>query len=352
MNRNMKYRQYKGLDVAVASAAGTDGPDPWPVIFAQFEANIRGLGGQGEQAACVEVAAPARAPVRRGPMTMLIADAGLCHRSLSAGIASMGGCCITAHHLLEAIISLQNDCQPIDVILAPAYDPRFHAMEFFRFVKDEFPLVRLVAYASDASERADALSTGLLDVVLTYPMSLQELVEALLPVPVATPGARGVLISIDKIDNEKPMQASLFGYGMASQMPLRILVADDSQINQRLILSVLGHMGYCADLAQNGREALTALRNNGYDVVLMDIDMPEMDGVEATLVIRTEFPRCEQPQIVAVTANVGVNDRVRCIDSGMNDHVRKPISASSLGFALEGCYVRLNQLKSNQTLLE
>ena len=138
------------------------------------------------------------------------------------------------------------------------------------------------------------------------------------------------------------MRTLQFNNEIASQMPMRILVAEDSQINQRLILMMLQHMGYCVDLAQNGKEALTALRENGYDVVLMDVDMPEMNGVEATTVVRAEFSGREQPQIVAVTANARVGDRERCISAGMNDYVSKPISADSLACALEGCYVRLN----------
>ena len=140
------------------------------------------------------------------------------------------------------------------------------------------------------------------------------------------------------------MRTSQFNSAMASQMPMRILVAEDNHTNQRLIVLMLRHMGYCVDLAKNGKEALMAVRKNGYDVVLMDIDMPEMDGMEATSLVRVEM--CEQPQIVAVTANVSVGYRERCLSAGMNDYVSKPISAKSLVFALQGCYARLNSCEA------
>ncbi len=139
------------------------------------------------------------------------------------------------------------------------------------------------------------------------------------------------------------MRTSQFNSATASQMPMRILVAEDNRVNQRLILLMLQHLGYRADLAKNGREAVTAVRDNDYDVVLMDIDMPEMDGMEATSRVRVELSPCEQPQIVAVTANVCVGHRERCIRAGMNDYVSKPISAKSLLCVLEGCFARLDR---------
>ena len=114
-------------------------------------------------------------------MALIIADTDLCHWSFSSGIVSMGGCCITVHHPLEAIIGLQDGSLAIGVVLAPAHDPRFNALELFAFMRAEFPLVRRVAYAKHASEHADALDAGLLDVVLTYPTPLHELAEALQP---------------------------------------------------------------------------------------------------------------------------------------------------------------------------
>jgi len=116
--------------------------------------------------------------------------------------------------------------------------------------------------------------------------------------------------------------------------PLRILLAEDNAVNQKVALSYLARMGYRADVAATGREALEAARTGDYDVVLMDIQMPEMDGLEATRRIRALFPGDPRPFIVALTANAMTGDAERCAAAGMNDYLSKPIRAEDLVAAL------------------
>jgi PAS domain S-box-containing protein len=106
---------------------------------------------------------------------------------------------------------------------------------------------------------------------------------------------------------------------------MRILVAEDNIINQKLILRILKILGQEGDIANNGLEALNAVRNKKYDVVLMDIQMPEMDGFEVTQHIRSEIPQANQPVIIALTAHTLQGDREKCIEAGMNDYMSKPI---------------------------
>jgi CheY-like chemotaxis protein len=122
---------------------------------------------------------------------------------------------------------------------------------------------------------------------------------------------------------------------LAARLPLRVLVAEDNPTNQRLVVQLLDRLGYRADVAANGIEALDAVQRRRYDVVLMDMMMPEMDGLAATRSIRATRPADEQPHIIAVTANVAPDARQQCLQAGMDDYLSKPVSVADLRAALE-----------------
>jgi CheY-like chemotaxis protein len=116
----------------------------------------------------------------------------------------------------------------------------------------------------------------------------------------------------------------------AAGPPLAILVVEDNATNQRVVLLILERLGHHADVAMNGREALAALARCRYDLVLMDVEMPEMDGVEATRRIRAETPRETQPRIVGLTANAAREDLATYLAAGMDDCLEKPIDTARL----------------------
>ncbi len=116
--------------------------------------------------------------------------------------------------------------------------------------------------------------------------------------------------------------------------PLRILLAEDHPTNQKLALLSLQRLGYLADLAADGEEVLAALRRRPYDVVLMDVQMPQMDGLEATRRIQQLVPSEERPYIIALTANASTQDREACLAAGMDDYLRKPFLMEELIVAL------------------
>jgi signal transduction histidine kinase/CheY-like chemotaxis protein len=122
----------------------------------------------------------------------------------------------------------------------------------------------------------------------------------------------------------------------AQAHPLFILIAEDNVINQKLIMRVLHKLGYDPVLATNGREVISLLGLHEVDVILMDIQMPEIDGLEATRIIRT-LPR-KQPYIIAMTANAMPEDKEKCLKTGMDDYVSKPISIENLMTALHQAY--------------
>jgi PAS domain S-box-containing protein len=135
----------------------------------------------------------------------------------------------------------------------------------------------------------------------------------------------------------KPSQVMHFKYDdeMAVRHPLRILLAEDNLVNQKVALRMLERMGYRADVAANGLEVIEALERQRYDVVLMDVQMPEMDGLEATRHIRRDRPSHDQPYIIALTAHALSGDRERLIEQGMDAYISKPVRAEQLVKALE-----------------
>ena len=123
----------------------------------------------------------------------------------------------------------------------------------------------------------------------------------------------------------------------ARRRKVRILLAEDNVTNQQVALGILAKLGFNADIAANGREAIQALETIPYDIVLMDVQMPEMDGLEATRAIRSGKTGVPNPRIpiIAMTAHAMKGDRERCLEAGMDDYISKPIAPQALAEALE-----------------
>ncbi len=122
---------------------------------------------------------------------------------------------------------------------------------------------------------------------------------------------------------------------LARRLPLRLLLADDNPINQKVGLSVLQKLGYQADLASNGLEVLKALEQKAYDILFLDVQMPEMDGLEAARQICQRWPADKRPRIIAMTGNALMGDREKCLQAGMDDYISKPVRIGELQSALE-----------------
>jgi signal transduction histidine kinase/ActR/RegA family two-component response regulator len=123
--------------------------------------------------------------------------------------------------------------------------------------------------------------------------------------------------------------------GPPADLPaLRIMVTDDNPVNRKVALSLLKRLGSMADSTANGKDLLERLQGSDYDVVFMDVQMPEMDGLEATRRIRVQLPAARQPRIVAMTAAAFPEDRARCLEAGMDDYVAKPVSMDELAAVL------------------
>ncbi len=124
---------------------------------------------------------------------------------------------------------------------------------------------------------------------------------------------------------------------MARDLPLRILLAEDNPVNQQVLLSMLQRLGYQAEVAGDGLEALAALQRQPYDVVLLDVQMPMMDGLEVARRVHAEWPPDRRPRLIAVTASAMPRDRESCLAAGMDDYLSKPLKLEELRQALSRC---------------
>ncbi len=129
--------------------------------------------------------------------------------------------------------------------------------------------------------------------------------------------------------------ASAFDESMGVRLPLRILLAEDNLVNQKVALHLLERMGYRADVASNGLEVLEMFERMRFDVVLMDVQMPEMDGLEATRSLLNRYDTPDRPYIIGLTANATVEDRQRAMNAGMDYYLSKPVRPKELAEALE-----------------
>jgi CheY-like chemotaxis protein len=203
--------------------------------------------------------------------------------------------------------------------------PEMDGVELAKRIRSEGVKMPLVLFSS-LGRREAGVEEALFTAYLTKPIKQSQLFDTLVglfmktwmredrPIPAAAERVR--------LDPE-------FG----ARHPLRILLAEDNAVNQKLALRVLEQMGYRADVASNGLEAVESIKRQSYDVILMDIQMPEMDGLDATRRIRN-LTSLKQPRIIAMTANAMQGDREMCIIAGMEDYISKPIRVNELQDAL------------------
>ena len=177
-----------------------------------------------------------------------------------------------------------------------------------------------------SSAGCDSRGRDLFSAALMKPVRASQLYETLTSI-----------LSLGRAPSNEPEAGSLFDPGMGARLPLRVLLAEDHASNQKLALLTLGRLGYRADVAANGLEVLAALERQSYDVILMDMQMPEMDGLEATRRVRKMRLKGNRPRIVAMTANVTKEDRLACFEAGMDDYLAKPIRVHELVTALKRC---------------
>jgi CheY-like chemotaxis protein len=200
--------------------------------------------------------------------------------------------------------------------------PEMDGLALARHIRDRRAALPLVLFSS-LGRREAGDTDKLFDAFLGKPIHQSQLFDTLVGLLVHDAAPKAAAPAKSKLDP-----------AMAARHPLRILLAEDNVVNQKLALRLLLQMGYRADIASNGIEAVECVGRQPYDVVLMDVQMPEMDGLEAARRITAKWSAGERPRIVAMTANAMQGDREMCLEAGMDDYLTKPIRVERLVEAL------------------
>jgi signal transduction histidine kinase/CheY-like chemotaxis protein/ligand-binding sensor domain-containing protein len=208
-----------------------------------------------------------------------------------------------------------------DLILTDMMMPELDGIQLAQRVREFYPHVPIILLNSVGGDSGNP----------------QNLFSSILTKPVRQKALRQQIIS--QLDNENKttrhevyIKQSL-STDFSQKYPLRILIAEDNPVNQKLTARVLSKLGYACDIVMNGSEALNIIKENKFDVILMDVQMPEMDGLEATRIIRQQYGL--KPIIIAMTANAMQGDREECLRAGMDDYVSKPVKIDALINVLE-----------------
>ena len=211
-----------------------------------------------------------------------------------------------------------------DLAILDMHMPEMDGIDLARAIRKARPDLPLILFSSLGLRDAD-VEDSLFAASLAKPLRQSQLFDTLVTLfaPVAPVKRRPKAAAKPKTDPE-----------MAKAHPLRILLAEDNLVNQKLATRLLEQMGYRIDVASNGVEAVESVARQTYDVVLMDVQMPEMDGLEASRQINQAHPDGDRPRIVAMTANAMQGDREMCLAAGMDDYIAKPIRVDRLIEAL------------------
>jgi CheY-like chemotaxis protein len=272
-------------------------------------------------------AAPAIVPIEEVPLNgrvaLIVDDSATNRRILAAQLGRWGVVTEDTASAREALGWIRTG-RSYDVALLDLGMPEMDGValaQAIRAATSDGPRIVLVSSFGPQERRHEAI-----DAYLSKPVRPSALHDAVVTVL----AERGPAVPIPR----RPSERSTIDSGLGARRPLRILLAEDNPVNRKLALRLLERMGYAADVAANGIEAVEGADTGRYDLVLMDVQMPEMDGLEATRRIRAAHPD-GRPRIVAMTANALSEDRDACLAAGMDDYLSKPIRVEELAAALE-----------------
>ncbi len=283
------------------------------------------VGEVDERAALERDRRRASAATELSEKRVLIVEDNLTIRNLLVQLTRRWGMLASSVASAELAMQCLTEDRPFDVALLSAHLAETDGISLARRIRkndqlEKLPLLMLTS-PGDAKIREEA--RDLKAHCLTKPIKQEQLYNALLQA------------NEDQGASADSRVETVFDTSVSERMPLRILLAEDNIVNQRVAQAILGRLGYKADIAGNGVEAVRALEDDNYNLILMDMQMPEMDGLEATRRIRANISPLRQPYIIAMTANAMESDRRACLDAGMDDYIAKPVRVNALVAALK-----------------
>ena len=265
---------------------------------------------------------------------LLVVDDNATNRRVIALQAEKWGLAARATGSPQEALGWIDAGESFDAAIVDMHMPEMDGVTLARALRERRPAMPRVLWSSLGRREAGDDDT-LFAAYLAKPMRQSHLFDLLHGLFAHTPAPRAAAPAKVALDPD-----------LAARHPLRILLAEDNVVNQKLALRLLSQMGYRADLASNGIEAVESVERQVYDVVLMDVQMPEMDGLEATRRITARWSAAERPRIVAMTANAMQGDREMCLAAGMDDYLTKPIRVEHLVAALTATQPRSAHAKA------
>ncbi|WAC13604.1 hybrid sensor histidine kinase/response regulator [Dyadobacter pollutisoli] len=226
----------------------------------------------------------------------------------------------------EALRILSSN-EKIDMVITDQNMPEMNGVQLAQKVRERFNELPIVLLSSVGDETRKNYA-GIFCSILTKPVKHQRLGDVI---------KKELSKQVVTTDSSTAEGKSLLSTYFAEEFPLKILIAEDNAINEKLFVTVLTKLGYPTQVARNGKEALEEAKLQSFDIVFMDVQMPEMDGLEATRLIRKLA--IQQPYIIAMTANAMQEDREICLQSGMDDYVSKPLRYEEIKASLQRAFV-------------
>ncbi len=255
-----------------------------------------------------------------GRRILLVEEFGTNREFVSRSVRSWGGEAVVVGTASEALERLRKN-ESFDAALIDLQPAEGGAMELIQAIRtiparQALPIVPLTSTRLRAGDQR--LRELGLAISVSKPLRQHQLRDALDRVL----GGGGPL--------RKAPVVSEIDRTLAERLPLRILVADDNRVNQKVGSAFLQKMGYRVEVASNGLEVIQALGRQSFDIIFLDVQMPEMDGCEAARQIRSRWSEAERPRLIAMTGNAMQGDREKCLEAGMDDYISKPIRVKEL----------------------